>query len=30
VIELGINAAVILALGITLKLIGNFLEEQQD
>jgi len=29
-IELGINAAVILALGITLKLIGNFLEEQQD
>jgi len=29
-IELGINAAVILALGITLKLIGNYLEEQQD
>jgi uncharacterized membrane protein (DUF373 family) len=28
-IELGINAAVILALGITLKLIGSFLEEQQ-
>ncbi len=29
-IELGVNAAVILALGITLKLIGSFLEEQQD
>ena len=29
-IELGVNAAVILALGITLKLIGKFLEEKQD
>ncbi len=29
-IELGVNAAVILALGITLKLIGRFLEEKQD
>ena len=29
-IELGVNAAVILALGITLKLIGTFLEEKQD
>ena len=29
-IELGVNAAVILALGITLKLIGMFLEEKQD
>ncbi len=29
-IELGVNAAVILALGITLKLIGSFLEEHQD
>ena len=29
-IELGINAAVILALGITLKLIGRYLEEKQD
>ncbi|HYB01963.1 MAG TPA: phosphate-starvation-inducible PsiE family protein [Ktedonobacteraceae bacterium] len=28
-IELGVNAAVILALGITLKLIGIFLEEKQ-
>ena len=28
-IELGVNAAVILALGITLKLIGRFLEEKQ-
>ena len=28
-IELGVNAAVILALGITLKLIGKFLEEKQ-
>jgi uncharacterized membrane protein (DUF373 family) len=29
-IELGVNAFVILALGITLKLIGKFLEEKQD
>jgi hypothetical protein len=29
-IELGVNAAVILALGITFKLIGGFLEEKQD
>lgn len=29
-IELGVNAAVILALGITLKLIGRYLEEKQD
>jgi uncharacterized membrane protein (DUF373 family) len=29
-IELGVNAAVILAIGITLKLIGAFLEEKQD
>jgi uncharacterized membrane protein (DUF373 family) len=29
-IELGVNAAVILALGITLKLIGIFLEEKQE
>ncbi|HYX50817.1 MAG TPA: phosphate-starvation-inducible PsiE family protein [Ktedonobacteraceae bacterium] len=28
-IELGVNAAVILALGITLKLIGRFLDEKQ-
>ncbi|MEO7076023.1 MAG: phosphate-starvation-inducible PsiE family protein, partial [Ktedonobacterales bacterium] len=29
-IELGINAAVIIALGVTLKLIGNFLDEDVD
>jgi hypothetical protein len=29
-IELGVNAAVILALGISLKLIGKFLVEKQD
>ena len=29
-IELGVNATVILALGITLKLIGKILEEKQD
>ncbi len=29
-IELGVNAAVILAIGITLKLIGSFLEEKQS
>ena len=29
-IELGVNAAVIIALGVTLKLIGNFLDDDAD